>query len=620
MCGINGVIGSIDEFGARDLMAHMNKAIEHRGPDAGGVFAAHGIGLGHRRLSIIDLNDNARQPMFSDNGEWVLVFNGEIYNFKEIKKQLVGFSFKSESDTEVILNGFQKWGTDVFKKLDGMFALALYHVPEKKLYLARDRFGKKPLYYAQLNELFIFSSELIALQRTNLFQFSTNPNLLQEYLCYQTVQSPRTMLETVSMLPAASYSVLESNQMSIYNYWSIDDIANKYTLQGPYEKIVKQTREKIYKAVEKRLISDVPLGAFLSGGIDSSAVVAIMANVSKQQINTFNIAFGESDFDESQFAQLIAKKYNTHHHCIRISAKQFLDEIPHALQAMDHPSADGPNSYVVSKFTKAAGITVALSGLGGDEIFGGYPFYQHLLRLKWIRKWGNMPSAIKNPITAMISSRLGMDAKYKLIELSKQTDLNWQKLYGIMRRTATSVELKKAGLSDYFNLSNIGVGFPKEDRILSAISIAESKTYLQNILLRDADQMSMAHALEIRAPFMDVDLWEYMLSLPDSFKPSKPAKRLLIDAMGDDLPTEIWNRPKMGFTFPWQKWMNNELKEFCLFNLEYLLDNKILHPAYIENQIQTLNIGVENKQWYKLWNLVVLGYWMGKFNVKVNYD
>ncbi len=616
MCGINGIYGLKDEFRIKDILVHMNASIAHRGPDAQGVFSRGGIGLGHRRLSIIDLTEGGRQPMLNASANLAMVFNGEIYNYKKLKALCKDYPFRTETDSEVILALYQKYGDACFEQLDGMFAIAIWDDERKKLVLARDRMGKKPLYYSWVNDIFIFSSEIRGLLASNLFSPVLNAEGFNNYVQYQTVYSPATILKNVFMLETGSTMTISHGVTETKKFWSIDRAKEKYTLPGPYDKVIKQTRELFFQAVEKRLISDVSLGAFLSGGIDSSSVVAAMARVSGSTIKTFNVSFeDESAFSEKVFAEMVAKKFNTEHQTISLKSEDFLSEIQEGLNAMDHPSTDGLNTYVVSKYTKQAGITVALSGLGGDELFGGYPVFNQLKKWQKFRVLGSIPFPIRRALLNAVAKRVSPNKVGRMAQIAEIRKWNWMDIYPVFRMVLSNREMEAAGLKPYFVKGlerNENVGY----KLLSEISIAECKTYMENVLLRDADQMSMANALEIRVPFLDKDLVEFVLSLPDDFKPIVPGKKLLIDAMGDLLPEEVWNRKKMGFTFPWKKWINRELKLFCSDHLDYLTQWKLLSNEYISQLKADLDLP-ENPNWIKVWNLVVLSNWMQKNNIQV---
>ncbi|MEM6804601.1 MAG: asparagine synthase (glutamine-hydrolyzing), partial [Bacteroidota bacterium] len=402
MCGIAGFTHALDQVPDKKPLLAMTDAISHRGPDACGHFLSEGIALGHTRLSIIDLSDAATQPMSDKSGRYTLIYNGEVYNYLEIKEELGLSETKSQSDTDVILAAYQTWGADCLQRLNGMFAFAIWDKEEKSLFVARDRVGIKPLYYYKKDGQLSFASEIRALLTSARVPRKLNHAALPEYLSYYSVNAPNTLIEGVFMMPAGSFGLWKDQNFQIHSYW---DIAENRNLPQDIDRkeVEAKLREKLLAAVARRKIADVPLGAFLSGGIDSSAIVGLLAESSEQPIHTFSVVFEEARFDESFYSNLIAKKFNTVHHPIKLNPEDFLDELPEALSAMDHPGGDGLNSYVVSKATKDQGFTVALSGLGGDELFAGYPVFKRYQKLKRMGMYA-IPHGMRAGIGAGIGS------------------------------------------------------------------------------------------------------------------------------------------------------------------------------------------------------------------------
>ncbi len=616
MCGINGILGLKDEFRTRDLLVHMNHKLEHRGPDQQGIVTRPGIGLGHRRLSILDLTENGRQPMLNSSANIIVAFNGEIYNYKALQKEFRDREWRSDTDTEVVLALYEKYGESCFEKLDGMFAIAIWDDRSKKLVLARDRMGKKPLYYAWADQVFVFSSEIRGLLASTLIQPVLCKEELGNYLQFQTVYGPNTLLRGVKMLPAGNVATVQGGILDMRKFWTLDKAKETHALTGPYDKVVKQTRELLFQSVEKRLISDVPLGAFLSGGIDSSSIVAIMSRLSQSPVKTFHVHFDETEFSESKFAQQIATRFKTEHHEIKLSATDFLSDVNEAFEKTDHPGLDGANTYVVSKHTRNAGITVALSGVGGDELFGGYPVFKLIKKLHKLRAAGNTPVFLRKNLVRLLQKRMNDSQRRRATQLAELPNWSLSQLYSIFRTVFSTEELKQLGLTaSAGSLADLDSSNPQ--KIITEISVAECKTYLENVLLRDTDQMSMASSLEVRAPFLDKELVEFILSLPDDFKPLTPPKKLLIDAMGDLLPEEVWNRKKMGFTFPWSMWINHELRALCEKHLKFAQDKRILPYFYIQ-QLQLSLETDRNENWNQVWNVVVLADWIQRNGVTVD--
>ena len=629
MCGINGIYG-LERIGdPKKTMVQMNRSIEHRGPDATGIYQLNNIIFGHQRLKIIDLSDAANQPFTSSNGEYVLVFNGEIYNFKSIRKELENECiFKTESDTEVVLAAFQKWGVNCFKKFNGMFALAIWDVRNDRLFLARDRMGIKPLYYSYTNNRFVFSSELRAIKSTDLISKDLDSSSLADYLQYQTVHGENTILNEVKMMPPASWIKIEDNQLEIGEYWNISD-SSTYDNRGEalsklsLDETQLRIRETFTASVKDRMVADVPFGAFLSGGIDSSLVVANMTKIASERVKTFHVSFSEKEFSEAKYAQIIANKYKTDHTNIELSPNDLLKSLPEALSSMDHPSGDGPNSWLVSKVTKEAGISMVHSGLGGDELFAGYPVFKQLAELDGNKQLLSFPKFIRRLAGASISAVKPGVASDKKAEILGLDYFDLEHAYPVSRKLITNKNLKryfdliqtnnpvKSFIKNNLTHGNPGFGLP----FLSKISVAEMRTYMHSVLLRDTDQMSMAHALEVRVPFLDHRLVELLMLTADKFKLGSTPKQLLIDSFNGELPYGIVNRPKMGFVFPWEKWMKKDLKDFCWDNLNFLESQKIFKKGSVIGYAEQFYKSNPSITWSRVWPLVVLGFW-----IKENLD
>jgi asparagine synthase (glutamine-hydrolysing) len=621
MCGINGILGNIAEQDRKGLVARMNKAIAHRGPDADGIFDEGEITFGHRRLSIIDLSPEGNQPFYSSDGNLVMVFNGEIYNYRELKKELSEFSFRTNGDSEVVLASWMKWRERCVEHLTGMFALAIYEKSSGLVFMARDRMGVKPLYYTMKGNALAFSSEVRALLTCPFVSGETDQEALVDYLRYQTVHAPRTIFSDIKMLMPGHFMLWNKGKVIVQEYWNATQHVEKISSSVSYDEVKFEVRKRLEQSVKYRLVADVPFGAFLSGGIDSSAVVALMSTVSDTEIKTFNISFSDDAFSESKYARLVADKFGTTHTEIILKPEDFLQYIPHALDAMDHPSGDGPNTWVVSKVTKEAGVTMALSGIGGDELFAGYDVFQrmyHLRSKRWMQFFPMFMRRSGAQVLQKIKPGVRSDKLRAFMELSV---LDLEHVYPINRQILTeqkiSALLKGKDLPQR-SVENIlqdllGQGTPgKHLFALSRISVAEMYTYLQNVLLRDTDQMSMAHALEVREPFLDHALIEYVLGVKNEFKYPHTPKKLLVDAMGDLLPSEIVNRPKMGFTFPWKNWMKNELRSFCEERIHWLSAQPMFDGKEVGAIWQAFLRDDPRYPWSRVWGLVVLGHYLSK--------
>ncbi len=630
MCGINGILGITDKILAKQKVQAMNFRMKHRGPDDEGVFVDEDIVLGHRRLSIIDLSQAGHQPMQSYDGRFQIVYNGELYNYKELKFELKrvvsgskdqAYFFQTDTDTEVIIAAYARWGEECVNHFNGMYAFAIWDVQKKELFIARDRLGIKPLYYLYTNNVLAFSSELRSLLASDLIPKKVDENNLVDYLRYQTVHAPNTILKGVKMLMPGHYLKSSNTKITIHNYWDLKKNINTSSKGKSYEEVCKDVNNLLTKAVERRLVADVPFGAFLSGGIDSSAIVGLMSKVSSEKIKTFSVTFDESDFSESKYAQLIAKKFNTDHHEIVLKPSDFLKELPNALKAMDHPSGDGPNTYIVSKATKNAGITMALSGLGGDELFAGYDVFKRSLEINK-KAWLNIVPKFMRGVAGSILTRVKPGiASEKIAALLKLDAVNFKTFYPLSRQVLMDKEI--VSILTKKELAENSVSVIIKDSIIedskfqiSQTSIAEMSTYMQNVLLGDADQMSMALALEIRVPFIDYTLVEYVLGLPDKYKSTSSPKKLLIDALGDLLPPEIVNRPKMGFTFPWKNWMKNELKNFCEQKMISLSKRKLFNEQGVMKLWKDFLSDDPKVTWSRIWYLVVLENWLLENNIE----
>jgi len=620
MCGINGIWKLQADPGAASRVEKMNTTLSHRGPDAGGVYSDGSINLGHRRLSIIDLSDSGKQPMTSSDGRYVLTYNGEFYNYLEVKAQLTDYPFQSGTDTEVLLAAFAKWGKDCLTKINGMFAFAIWDKQEKKLVIARDRIGIKPLYYYyhESEQMVVFSSEMRALLSSDLVPKKLNQAALADYLRYQTVHAPDTIIENVHTLLPGHVMEIDGGAIKIEKYWEFEVPSKQGPVVGDYASVCKEVRQLLFEAVEKRLVADVPFGAFLSGGIDSSAIVAIMSQVASQQVKTFSVVFEEEQFNEGPFSELIAKKYKTDHTPILLSVNSFKEELPNALAAMDHPSGDGPNTFVVSKVTREAGVTMALSGLGGDELFAGYDVFKRMAKIQQ-QQWINaIPRSLRALGGSVLKAARPGIFSNKIAELLAMPTVDFAHAYPISRQLFSDQMIQS--LLTEKKLANNVVGalcasLEKEAPILSQVSVAEMSSYMQSVLLRDSDQMSMAHALEVRVPFLDHALIEYVLRVPDQHKFPHSPKRLMTDALAGLVPDAVINRPKMGFTFPWAQWMKQDLKDFCEERINSLAERSYFESDATRKLFQDFLNNDPSVSWSRVWPLVVLEDWLQRHGI-----
>lgn len=617
MCGITGILHFSTLPDANNRVRQMTNAMSHRGPDAEGFYNDDCISLGHRRLSIIDLSDAANQPFVDATGNYVLVFNGEIYNYQQIKSELSDYNFITNSDTEVLLAAFCKWGIDCVKKMEGMFAFAMWDKQAETLWLARDRMGVKPLYFFHQENIFAFSSEKRSLLSSDLISRKIDHQSLFEYLSYQSTGCANTIVENIHGLKAGSYFKLTKTSTEHVAYWKMTSIQPIGSVD-PIN-VHKIIFDKLQSAVSKRMISDVPMGAFLSGGIDSSAVVALMSLNSHEKINTFNLAFGEKEYDESGYAEIIAKKYGTNHAKYLLRPEDFLSQVESGLDAMDSLSADGINTYVLSAAIRKAGLKVALTGIGGDELFAGYPGFMQYYNLN--RLYGSYK--ITGPIRRLGANALTFSKSNKMKRIASMLRVgnpSIDEVYPIIRQILSPsyiqkfihTNIKSSSLKS--KLKEMKFELDKFE-YFSQFSMAEYMGYTQDTLLNDADQMSMAVGLEIREPFFDHDLIEYVLSLPDSIKYPLYPKQLLVEALSPLLPDEIVHRKKQGFVLPWEQWMRNELFTFCDTQIKNLSQREFIKGDALLQYWNRFIKKDPSVRWMELWQFVVLERWLERNNI-----
>ncbi len=617
MCGISGTIGLTGNT-ALDTVTKMNNTMLHRGPNDGGMWQHNAVCLGQRRLAIIDVSTQGHQPMLCANQRFAIVFNGEIYNYQTLKKQLQAqvpsLQFVSTTDTEVLLYAYQHWGEAMLQQLEGMFALAIYDSQTQTTFIARDRFGVKPLYYIKTPQGLVFASEVRALLASGYSARKLNYAQLPTYVQYQTVYDPHTLIADIASLEAGNCLTIGNGEVIQKQYYSPVTAAHNNCTDDATT-IQHNVLELLTASVQKRLVSDVPLGAFLSGGIDSSAVVALMRKATTDNINTFSVVFNDQKYSEERYAKIIADKYATNHTVIRLTPNDFKNDLPQAVNSMDSPSGDGPNTYVVSKATKAAGITVALSGIGGDELFAGYDVFKRYVKMQSFKDLWLLPTPVMKGVGTLINSIKPSVATAKLKDVMGEAMFNNTTFYKHTRSLFAVDTLRQMMVEKTIYFPE----FPalKSNKKLSEISVAEISTYLQHTLLRDTDQMSMANSLEVREPFLDHKLVDYVLSINDFNKYPHTPKQLLVTAMGDLLPPEIVNRPKMGFSLPWDNWMRNELNSYCHERIVQLNTLSAFAPNAVLNNWQAFMAHSTTHTWSRQWHLVVLSNWITENKVVV---
>jgi asparagine synthase (glutamine-hydrolysing) len=635
MCGIAGIVIRPDRD-VPDLQKRlltMVQAMHHRGPDDRGVYVAPGgrAGLANCRLAIRDLSPAGHMPMGNAQGSVWITYNGEIYNTDELRPELerMGYIFHSRSDTEVILHGYEAWGESVVKRLRGMFALAILDQREPgrgRLLLARDPMGIKPLYYAWTDEALVLASELKGLLASGLASREISPAGLVGYLMLGSVPNPLTIYREATALPPASSLALDldrpgSPQPAAYWHLPADTLE-----PASYADAVEQTRSGLTEAVRVRLVSDVPLGAFLSGGLDSSAVVAMMRQATAGPLRTCSMVFEEAEYSEAPYARAVAEAVGAEHFERVVTAGDLADEFDHILRAMDQPSVDGVNTYFVSQTARQAGLTVALSGLGGDELFGGYPntfrgapAMQRALqlvqaipggpsvagaaikRLPDRRRWAKVQDALARPASPASAylARRGLFSPSEVQALVSpdmwHAAINaFDPVEHIMQRAGGPADIRPSS-------------FVLRPSSMNWTSRAELRTYTHHQLLRDTDAMSMCHSLEVRVPLLDVCLVEAVLRLPERVKTNHGPgpKPLLAQALGDGLPALVrGRRDKQGFTFPFAPWLKGPLKARATAMLEAALGHDWLQPEMARGVFQGYQDGAVH--WSRPWTLVAL--------------
>ncbi len=626
MCGICGYIHFDNaKRPSEDILKSMMDTIAPRGPDDSGVFVNGPAALGHRRLSIIDLK-TGHQPMLSNDGSKAIVYNGEVYNFLELKTVLLGkgHRFNTNSDTEVVLHAYEEYGEDCVKHFNGMFALAIWDSGKKILFLARDRFGKKPLYYASVDNQFIFGSELKALIKHPSVKREIDLNSLGKYLAYEYVPSPHSIFKNIYKLEAGSRISVKDGALKKDRYW---DLSFNTQRKLDYREAAPRLIELLKESVRKRLISDVPLGVFLSGGIDSSAVVCMMAELmDPKDIKTFSIGFNEKSFDESPDARRVAKHFGTDHHEELLSPEVMLDVFPKVLDLLDEPFADSSiiPTYLVSRFT-VKHVKVALGGDGGDELFLGYPsFIAHKLD----SCFGFIPSGLKKlPLNLLLKcikpSNDYMSLYFKAKRFARGLDFPHKNRHQAWIGSFTPSEqelLFAPGLfpSGRENIYSTTEGYYNNVKTLHPLDRAiyvYIKTYMTDDILVKVDRASMANSLEVRAPFLDSEFTEYVTGIPVSLKMKNfTTKWILKEALKDKLPKSNITKPKQGFAVPVAKWLKEDLKGLLMdaFDKKKIEREDIFNYAYIDGLIKEF-LNNRNDTRKEIWALFMFEMWYDKW-------
>jgi asparagine synthase (glutamine-hydrolysing) len=615
MCGIAGLVGDSSPDQTRAVLGVLAASMAHRGPDDEGieVIAAGDrlVGLCSRRLAIQDCSPLGHQPMRSPATGSVLSFNGELYNVEELRADLAarGHHFRGSSDTEVVLRGFDEWGIDCLQRLRGMFALAVWDAPRQRLVLARDRLGIKPLYYHRgAGGLLAFASELRALLASGVVERRISREAVGSYLRLGAVQEPLTMVDEVRCLPAAHAATWENGELNIEPYWSLERAFEGSTPQ-PRDVAVSALRDTLEETVRLHLVSDVPLGVFLSGGIDSSALVGLVSAVADEPPKTVSVVFPQQRFSEAPYIRLVSERFGTEHTSIELDHSTVLAEVPKAVHALDQPSVDGINTFVVSGVARSAGLTVALAGLGGDELFGGYDTFHLVPLLNRIRRWTPaFASRAAGAALGRFAPRSDRNDKLGRWLRADEPDVSAYALRrelfapGVARALLPGLDGARPGLGD----------LRANENELNGLSRLELTVFMRNLLLRDSDVMSMAHSLEIRVPFLDHHVVEAAVAMSGRWKArGRTPKPLLVDAVADLLPPQVVHRKKMGFTLPFGDWLRGTLRERVE---SVLLDHD--HGGQVAALLDQRAVDdiwkrflADETQWHRPWALYVLKNW-----------
>ena len=587
MCGITG-IWAFNEVG-RFQLTNLDKAtrsLAHRGPDHHGTFNDHFVGLGHRRLSIIDTSAAGNQPMASADGRYQMVFNGEIYNYKALQKELVdrGVQFRSGSDTEVLLNLYIHQGKSFLQKLNGFFAFAIYDTQRKSLFIARDRIGIKPLLYFQDEYKFLFASEMQAIIAYGL-DLKIDQPALHTYLQLNYTPAPLTMVDGIKKLMPGQCIEITGNEVNISTYYTLPGHIELGTSKLSYEEAKKELLERMERSVARRMVSDVPLGTFLSGGIDSSVVTAV-ASQQKEHLATFSIGFSDNKFfDETHYAESVAKKFKTQHTTFKLSNQEIFSHIHQIVEHLDEPFADSSAIpvYILCQETHKH-VTVALSGDGADEIFSGYNKHAAWLKMEQQGTFARIISLLAPIASKLPQSRSGKFSNLarQILKFNQGIHLSPADRYWFLASLSSSSqvdalleqEIKPADKSEWLQDFD-------DYKDINNMLRADSSFVLTNDMLKKVDIMSMANALEVRVPFLDHELVEYVFSLPTDYKINgKMRKRILQDTYRDILPAELYNRPKKGFEMPLLDWLRTSLSgelEKTIFEKEKISDQGIFN-------------------------------------------
>jgi asparagine synthase (glutamine-hydrolysing) len=619
MCGIAGFIDPNTPTDERlSAVRGMCDAMVHRGPDDQGIAAQGPAVIGSRRLAIFD-PANGHQPMRTPDGRYTLVLNGAIYNFRELEEELAraGWTFRTNCDTEALLAAFAHWGPSCVSRLRGMFAFAVWDGREQALHLARDAFGVKPLYYRHDGSRLLFASEIKALRASGAFALEVEPAAVSDYLAWLAVPAPRTLFRGVFSLRPGEQAVFKGGRLDIRSWWSFRTIPHDSGRRASRGAFVRELRERLEDSIRSHVLADVPVGAFLSGGLDSAVIAGLMGRAMGGRLRTFTLGFGEEGCSEAAEAEATARHLGTEHQTRILTGSEVADGIERFLDACDQPTGDGINTYHVSQTARAGGVTAALSGLGGDELFGGYPSFRQIRRLDfWIGKWRLLPAGIRRGLCDRMDR--GGPAGQKLADILRNArDAHeiaslQRRVFGDARRRSLLSRDALAALADtrpfHPELAAMRADLPDAGPA-DAASAWELRTYMADVLLRDSDVMSMSHSLELRVPFVDRPFVEWLWRQPPEWRitPRRP-KSALADAAADLLPPGMRSREKRGFSLPMALWMRRELRPFLdeTFSDSSIARSGLFEAAAVRDSWRRFREGGDGRDWSRVWSLAVL--------------
>lgn len=622
MCGIAGIVSpGIDPLRREAATQRMLGAQRHRGPDEDGISTERNATLGMVRLAIID-PANGHQPMQSEDGRFTLVFNGAIYNYRALQAEFrhAGWNFRTNSDTEVLLAAYALRGADCLPLLRGMFAFAIWDAREQTLFAARDGLGIKPFYYARLESGGIaFASEINALLASGLVAREVDLAAAGEYLARLSVPSPRTIYQGIVNLPPGHCLRLSAEgRLKTEAWWHLPSAQTGTPRAANYAEFVQGLRAQLEETIRAHQVADVPVGAFLSGGMDSSAIVGLMTRSGAREMKTFSLVFDEPGFSEAADARLVADTFGTDHHEYCLTGKQLAVDLPRILQTLDQPTGDGINTYYASQMAHAGNVKVVLSGLGGDELFGSYPSFRDLPRLNALLPgWRCLPQTLQAATVGVLHGRPGARARKLADFLANARDLH--ELASLQRRVLPeSVRLSLLAPEARSIVARLGPHHPMLDDFVAdllgadehqIISAWEIRTYMADVLLRDSDVFSMAHSLELRVPLIDTQLLAWLWPQASYFKrDAAHPKRALADAVADLVPAAIRHRPKQGFALPFDRWMRKELRPFLdeTFSSASLAACPWLDPRAVQAVWSDYQAGTDSRAWSRVWTIAVL--------------